>query len=476
MKFILQEDKFILSETPQFILNEKFVLTEAQATATQLVSDINKIDTLLPELLTQLSKGIDKTLSTEETILSQIAAINTDCEEVVGLINANPPFKNVLQKVKEKASSTPDAFSEDEIQVLQPLCYDIASNGNSVKDRLKALKNKLSDLTEPITVLKERLPKLKDGIKKLYELVVIPIKTTATIDWKTKFASAVNKETIIEEFIYKTWEAEAAQKVLKIKLALLQECESYGFLTAGPQANPFISFISNVYLQAIYRVSPEKYNVIHNLVAKGFLTGDDLAGKGTMKHGNLVFCKALYGLDPGALKLYIKKQHLLLKAADKPTIFDTNAEMVFNILYQVSTVTTGTATQEAADMQLRPMSAVEQLESKWIGHVSGTDDEQSPHTIATNAELLQQINTTDNAVKVIAALAVKFSSNDALVAKAQSCKEARELMATTTTLEDIRKLVASVERLYKIESITGKQALSLINSILESDQFSLTLG
>jgi hypothetical protein len=141
----------------------------------------------------------------------------------------------------------------------------------------------------------------------------------------------------------------------------------------------------------------------------------------------------------------------------------------------VPTVTTGDVTHEAADMQLRPMSAVEELESKWIGHVSTTNDEHSSNTIANNAELIQQIDTTDNAVKVIAALAVKFSSNDALVAKAQSCKEAKELMSQTTTLEDIRKLVASVERLYKLESITVKQALSLIKSILESERFSLTL-
>ena len=48
-------------------------------------------------------------------------------------------------------------------------------------------------------------------------------------------------------------------------------------------------------------------------------------------------------------------------------------------------------------------------------------------------------------------------------------------MSKTTTLEDIQKLVASVERLYKIESINATQALSLIKSILESDQFTLTM-
>jgi hypothetical protein len=47
-------------------------------------------------------------------------------------------------------------------------------------------------------------------------------------------------------------------------------------------------------------------------------------------------------------------------------------------------------------------------------------------------------------------------------------------MAKATTLEDTQKLVAKVERLYKIPNITKTQALALIKSILESDQFSLT--
>jgi hypothetical protein len=119
------------------------------------------------------------------------------------------------------------------------------------------------------------------------------------------------------------------------------------------------------------------------------------------------------------------------------------------------------------------MVQIEQLESKWTGNVSATDTDTVKNKIAANADLIKQIDTTENAVKVLAALAVKFSSNDQITATAQSCKKARELMAKTTTLEDIRKLVASVERLYKIETITATQALSLVKSILESDQFDL---
>ena len=64
MKFILCEDKFLLNETPSFILEERFILDEeilleAQATLKQLVIDLNKLDTLLPDLQTALDIGLN---------------------------------------------------------------------------------------------------------------------------------------------------------------------------------------------------------------------------------------------------------------------------------------------------------------------------------------------------------------------------------------------------------------------------------
>jgi hypothetical protein len=174
------------------------------------------------------------------------------------------------------------------------------------------------------------------------------------------------------------------------------------------------------------------------------------------------------------MKLYITKQYNLLKAAKKPDNFASNAEMTFNALYNLSNSVTGEAARNSSEMKLRPMVEVEQLEDKWTGVISDTDNKEK-NKIATNAELIHQINTTKNAIKVLVALALKFSSNDKLLALVQSCKESRELMSTTTTLKDIRELISSVERLYKIEAITATQALSLAKSILESDQFTLTL-
>jgi hypothetical protein len=120
------------------------------------------------------------------------------------------------------------------------------------------------------------------------------------------------------------------------------------------------------------------------------------------------------------------------------------------------------------------MVEVEQLEDKWTGVISDTDNKEPKNKVVNNAALIQQINTTDNAVKVLVTLAIKFSPKDEIIAVVQSCKEAKELMTATATPEKIRQLVASVERLYKIETITAAQALSLAKSILESDQFTLT--
>jgi hypothetical protein len=300
------------------------------------------------------------------------------------------------------------------------------------------------------------------------------ISTSGGVDWKTKLASAVNKETVIEEFIYTTWSDLAqAQEVIKIKAALLQECEHYGFLTAGEKLNPFITFISTVYLKNDYGVKPELYNVIHNLVAGNVLAGKDLASKGEMGHGNLVFCKALYKLDAGAIKLYIRKQHNLLKAAKRPDIFESNAEMAFNILYKVATVVQGKDARNATDMQLRSMAEIEQLEAKWVGEVSDTAEEPK-NKVASNAELIKQIDTTEDAINVLVAMAIKFSTSDEITKAVKGCTEAKQRMSKSYTIAETQALVAKVERLYKLTAINASQALKLVKSILESDKFNLT--
>jgi hypothetical protein len=219
-------------------------------------------------------------------------------------------------------------------------------------------------------------------------------------------------------------------------------------------------------------MQPQTYNVIHNLVADNVLSGKDITGTGVMTKGNLVFCKALYRLEPGAIKMYVKKQHNILQAATKPDMFASNAELAFNILYAVSQVQSGRATKFSTEMQLRSIAQIEQLEKKWTGTVSNTAEDSTTKT--KTAELLKQIKDTTAATKLLVALAIKFSSNTKLTALVQAYTETRQLMKQSTTPIELQKLVASVENLYKITNITAAQALSLSKSVVESDQFEFT--
>lgn len=180
MKFILCEDKFLLNENQGFILEERFildeeVLLEAQATLKQLVIDLNKLDTMLPSLLEVLPVGtglkiLDGTIIEDEKLVIE-EKIKTACAELQDLLSGKKNFKELINKIRAKAGLPEgETFSEEEIKVLQPLCYSIASDGISVKDRLKGIKSHKGELAEQVATLQERAPRLKTNIEELYKL------------------------------------------------------------------------------------------------------------------------------------------------------------------------------------------------------------------------------------------------------------------------------------------------------------------
>ena len=178
MKFILAEDKFILDESFGFVLEERFnldedILLETQATLKQLVIDLNKLDTLLPDLLTALPTGLslkilDGTPLEGETVDVE-KEIQANCTKIQNLLKDKKNFKALIDKIRAKAMLAENSFTEDEVKILQPLCYSIASNGNSVKDRLKGIKSHKGELAEQVATLQTRLPQLKTDIEKLYQ-------------------------------------------------------------------------------------------------------------------------------------------------------------------------------------------------------------------------------------------------------------------------------------------------------------------
>ena len=420
------------------------------------------------EKVIELSKTFFDT-SDLDADLAEINDFKTDCTECLKL----------LTTLKTKLTTDFDftKASSDDLAVFQTTARQLLDSAQ-LKDTATLNKGLIM---ANFKAYWKQVKLLKSGYTTLVELPSLntKIETDSTSpggkDWKAKLAGAVNKDTVIQEFIYTVW-PEKAKEVLKIKNTLLLECEAYGFETGGSTQNPFITFISEVYLKYNGLVTPVKYNVIHNAVADRYLTSEDITGNGKMGKGNLIFCKTFYSLDPNVLKLYLKKQFNLLNATTKDSRFKTNAEMAFNALYDLPEITLGDATTNAVSLKLRPMNDVESLEAQWTGQISDiAGDTDTKKKIASNSELIKQIDTTENAVKVIAALAIKFSSNDKVSTAAQSCKEVRALMAKTTTLTEIQKLMASVENRYKIDSINATQAVDLIKSILDSEQFNLTM-
>lgn len=178
MKFLLNEEKFILNESSKFILEERFsleeeILLEAQATLKQLVIDLNKLNTLLPELLAVLPTGLNLSIldgtPLEGEKLDIEEQIKTGCATVQDLLKDKKNFKDLIDKIRAKAILPEGSFTEDEVKILQPLCYNIASDGASVKDRLKGIKSHKGELAEQVATLQERLPKLKNSLEELYK-------------------------------------------------------------------------------------------------------------------------------------------------------------------------------------------------------------------------------------------------------------------------------------------------------------------
>lgn len=585
MKFTLKEHKkFILKE--YFILEEKenTILVEAQATAKQLVIDLNKLDALVPELIKYLTKSAELNLSDE---------LKDGCSNILQLITENTDFKDILENLRKKASSTntEENFSEEMIKVLQPLCYNIASDINSIKDRLKSISNNRGSIDEQTTALKERIPSLKNNIEELFKLFkeieveedveykyslnndiinlkkgnkfILKVSVTpekeinptfessnteiATVDengtitaikegsteinvkveektlickvtvlkdkteeehlndtddindsdkpaensaddlipefeddWATEYAGATDKEAIIEAFIYEVWSDDVvkAEQVIKIKKAFQQECVSYGF----SRQNPFISFISNVYLP--YEISVEAYNVVHNLVATKTIPIEDLtpADNNIIGKANLIFCKELYKLEPGAIKLYLNKQKALIDSVKKlstlPDTFKSKSELLYTILYKTPISYDADSTISSTDAALNTMSKIELLEQKYTGAVMTVNiesDNEDQQNALNSASIVTNLDSTEDAIKLLATITIKFNSNKELVSLIYKCKEVAKWMQNSTTWDAVLKDINNSNKLYKLDTLKADKAIEITNAIFNSKKFKLTI-
>lgn len=432
---------------------------------------------LTPEAVKKF-EGAQKNISTS---LQRICSDITEIEKMSELFN---------KAAKDNPNNNKD------FQAFRQLLQELPTMLDALEsvDKLKTILNQVAELNNKLvnpsvkTVLDLMEKTLKDD-KKAKEEEEAKEKARADLsatgsetndtNWSIRYANATNKEAIITEFIYTTWNTtEKGTKVEQIKVPLTKECEIYGFKASndqGKNGNPFIKFISDRYL-GYSEFKPETYNVIHNLVADNTIPAAELISGGSLQTANILFCKALYSLDYTVAKMYLQKQQALLKITKIPAAFKSIPEMVYNILYKLDDITSLTSDSSSVDLQLRSISTIEELEAKWIGEVTKNYSSKNDPTtnVTVDDKLLQQIETSENAVKVLVAMAVKFSSNKEITRIVKTCTEANELMSKTTTLEEVQRLVSKVESLYKLENIDKTKALDLVKKIMMSDLFKLT--
>jgi hypothetical protein len=329
------------------------------------------------------------------------------------------------------------------------------------------------DFIDKIDNQQSRIENINSHLLKISETPLLT-STKEVVDWQTELASAANenKLKVIERFIYTVWPSEEAEKVMAIKTPLLAACKVHGFDVKGATKNPFLDFVSKVYLP--YGMSADAYIAIHNSVANRNLTSKDLSAEGVLKAGNIVFCKALYKLKPEVIKMYVKKQYNLLKAtASESSGFKQSSDLAFSALYKVDPpVLDGAASKFSKDLELRPMNEVEQKEAEWTGAVSSTAEEEK---ITINEELLKKIGSKTNAIKVIIALLIKFSSDNKIKEASYKCKEVKAELAKSISFDKLRTLITEVETTYKLTNITAAQALLLIENIIKYSLFGLTV-
>lgn len=418
------------------------------------IDDIKKLKSLIDFINKLLEDNLDvENITSKEYLVDDLKSA---CEESIKLVD----------KIKSLPNIKFDNFGEDELNDYIECVQKIVENA-SFKKILNMTNGGLV-----IANIGAYVNKVNSAVNLYNEFLKLNIweDNENKEDWALRYNKAVNKEAIIEAFIYRTWPKDA-EKVIKIIKAFQQECVSYGFT----KNNPFISFISEVYLK--YNLSVEAYNIIHNQVASKALAAEDLVigAPSTLGAANLVFCKAFYELDSSNMKVYLKKQNALSKITSVPAQFKSIKEVVYNIFYKNSEIIRGN-NLKSFDQTLNDLKTVERLEQKYIGdvtNVSTVDANIEKNTDISIKTIIDKINSVDEAINVVAALAIKFSSSKKIIEQVKNNQKVSEFMYQNTTVSRLQSLIIRVDDKYGLRLINESQAYNLVKSILSSDKFKL---
>ena len=343
-------------------LDESIFLTEAQATAKQLVIDLNKLDTLLPALLKELPNS--KTLDIPNDLKKL-------CEDTLILItNAKvknfkkfKDLKELMDHARKKASSidTNEQFSDEKIKVLQPLCYSIASDGNSVKDRLKDIRSHKGAIASHITELQTRVPSLNANIEELYKLFEESKpenhdtedpedpKLQSGIDWtaekakRLKNANGAAASEILEKFYEDYYSIEYAgeatsdhdKKLIVDKLKSLNKLLTIEFNKLGynPTVNPLAQFLKLLIKHKndiFFKLTLNNYGAIHNAFIDRSITGNKL---GNYNKKNILFCSDLYNYTGLEIVEYLALYKQTIDKAKTETQFADDPELLVSKMF-----------------------------------------------------------------------------------------------------------------------------------------------
>jgi hypothetical protein len=260
---------------------------------------------------------------------------------------------------------------------------------------------------------------------------------------------------------------------LKISDALRQECLAYGF----DSSNPFFEFVEKQYLNS--SMTSDCYNAIHNAVEDNYLTTEDLRGIGSLGYYNIIFCEQFKTASYKNAFAYLKKQYNLFKKA-VPKEFDSKEEFTINLMYNVDKVIENATikadieakTEAASALKLSSFARINELEQRFTGDVSSTEDEKNKTEI--NDSLVNQIANLEEATTILTVLAVKFAAREKIVNLVQQFKEVNVALSKPQSALDLQKMIKNIDTKFKLTGITENQAIELIKKITSSDKFKFT--
>lgn len=477
-------------------ISDWLVVTKPVDKIKDIAKKLNNNEILSEKDFTDFKKTVEGLTKTFENHFKKHLKFSPEAAQIVAICKNLTTQKDTFKEVYLK---------EDQFKTLESKNMELSTNyfevikklGKSIymlktemtKQGDNSLINKLSkrdnEVEKNVLQLVETLQNSLTTVKELLQTVIKTLKgeqsettnTNKPVDWTTRYRSAKgkdNQQKVWEIYLNTVWgkewgaqSQEVWEKIKKIEQEFQAECEALGF---SSQNNPFINYIKEVYLK--YNLSVNTYNIIHNLWAKNKLTIAELKGRTELKAYSILFCKDLYTKTPDQITFYIQKEQLLRAAAKKAK--KNVLETTYNLLYNLSNRVTAAELSggSSQDLKLKDIEDLERLEEQEFGNISTVtaDDDQSASETQNNS-VIEKIATTEEAVKILSTLVLKFPDNSKVAA---GVKIAEVSNLIDKSGKDLLTLISEVNKTYNLTSVTEATAEVLATTIINSNKFKFT--